>query len=106
MHVDDVSFNSLNSTQIPHSLECKWLKEAEQSLPAYPRNVRVIKQQLWCCCGLDGIIVFDPDLRKQRTISADSIRLDIHDVTETSWGDVIVAADKGLYRQQGNGKNA
>ena len=74
-------------------------------LPAVPSHLRVIKQQLWCCCDGDGIVVLDTDLQQQRTIPAGEM-CNVHDVAEMENGDVIIAASGGLYKQPDNGKNS
>ena len=75
----------------------QWVKRAEKELPCDPQSLRVINQQLWCCCGGDaGIVVFDSELQQQRTIPAADMG-DVYDVTEMSNGDVIIAAANGLY---------
>ena len=74
----------------------QWVKQAETPLPSSAWGLRVINQQLWCCCGKAGIVVFDSELQQQRTIPAGDMD-DVYDVTEMSNGDVIIAAHIGLY---------
>ena len=76
----------------------QWVKQAEAKLPVEPepRRLRVINQQLWCCCGDAGIVVFDSELQQQRTVPAGDMGM-VDDVAEMSNGDVIVAATNGLY---------
>ena len=68
-------------------------------------SMRVINQQLWCCCDRDGIVVLDPsDLKRLQTIPAGDMG-DVHDMAEMCEGDVVIAAEKGLFHQQIDGKN-
>ena len=61
-----------------------------------PQDLRVINQQLWCCGGGAGIVVFDSELQQQRTIPAADMGL-VYGVAEMRNGDVVIAASKGLY---------
>ena len=74
----------------------QWVKQAEKKLPQRSRGLRVINQQLWCCCGDAGIVVFDSELQQQRTIPAGDMRY-VRDVAQMSNGDVVIAAGNGLY---------
>ena len=74
----------------------QWLKQAERQLSAWPEALRVINQQLWCCCGDAGVLVFDGKLQHQRTVPLGDIEY-VRDVAEMSNGDVIIAASNGLY---------
>ena len=74
----------------------QWKKETEKKLPARPQALRVINQQLWCCCGVDGIVVFDSELQQQRTIPSPDLSI-VYDVAEKSNGEVIIATHSGLY---------
>ena len=67
-----------------------------------PRGLRVINQQLWCCCWDKGIVIFDSELQQQRTIPAGEMGK-VHDVAEMNNGDIIIASDDGLYHIS-NGK--
>ena len=81
----------------------KWVKETEAELNVnFMCALRHIKQQLWCCCGRDGIVVLDTDLQQQRTIPAGDLR-GVYDVAEMSSGDVIIAAYAGLFHADING---
>ena len=81
----------------------QWVKQAEQKLPAWSSSVRVINQQLWCCCRDAGIVVFDSELQQQRTIPAGDMGV-VWDVAEMSNGDfVIAAAHMGLYHRHNGG---
>ena len=71
----------------------QWVKQAEKKLPG---GLRVINQQLWCCCGYAGIVVLDSELQQQRTIPAADMG-DVWDVAEMSNGDVIIATENGVY---------
>ena len=74
----------------------QWVKQAGRKLPSWPHSLRVINEQLWCCCQDVGIVVFDGELQQQRTIPADDIGY-VCDVAEMSNGDVVIATDEGLY---------
>ena len=74
----------------------QWMKQAEQKLFSGVRGLRVINQQLWCCCRDAGIVVFDSELQQQCTIPAAGMD-SVWDVAEMSNGDVIIAARTGLY---------
>ena len=76
----------------------QWLKEAMKRLPRWARVLSVINQQLWCCCGDAGIVVFDSELQQQRTIPAADMG-DVWDVAETTNGDVVIAATNGLHHR-------
>ena len=80
----------------------QWVKQTEEKLPPNPWGLRVIKQQLWCCCQDAGIVIFDSELQQQRTIPATDMGT-VYDVAEMSNGDVITAVRKGLYHSS-NGK--
>ena len=81
----------------------QWVKEKEAEMNVrYMHALRHIKQQLWCCCGRDGIVVLDTDLQQQRTIPAGDMGY-VNNVAEMSSGDVIIAADKGLFHADING---
>ena len=78
----------------------QWVKQAEIELPAWPQSLRVINQQLWCCCSHVGIVIFDSELQQRRTIPADDDELDVVlDVAEMSNGDVVISAHNGLYHR-------
>ena len=80
-----------------------WLKQKEEKLPSRAYALRVIKQQLWCCCGSDGIVIYDSDLQKQRTIPSGDM-VGVFDVAEMSSGDLVIAADYGLYHTDASGQ--
>ena len=74
----------------------QWVKQAEKKLPSRPEGLRVINQQLWCCCGDAGIVVFDSELQHQRTIPAADMGW-VYDVAKMRNDDVIIAAHTGLF---------
>ena len=74
----------------------QWVKQAEKKIPRWSERLRVINQQLWCCCRKDGIVVFDSELQQQRTLLAADTD-EVCDVAEMSNGDVVLAARNGLY---------
>ena len=79
--------------------EKQWVRQAEKKLFSGTRGLRVINQQLWCCCCDAGIAVFDSELQQQRTIPAGDMKC-VYDVAEMSNGEVIIAAgDNGLYHR-------
>ena len=87
----------------------RWVQRAEIQLPASLlgeelsyEGLRVINQQLWCCSGDAGIVVFDSELQQQRTIQAGDVGY-VHDVAEMSNGDIVITARTGLYHSS-NGK--
>ena len=84
--------------------EKRWIKSAQADLPqAGYGGLRVIKQQLWCCCGEAGIMVFDSALQKQRIIPVQAMK-GVNDVAEISNGDVLIAAWQGIYHADASGK--
>ena len=68
-----------------------------------PYSLRVINEQLWCCCYDAGIMVFDAELQQQRTIAPHEM-VNIWDVAAMSNGDVVIAAQNGLYHANKNGR--
>ena len=82
----------------------QWVKEKKAEMNvSWVYALRHIKQQLWCCCRDDGIVVLDTDLQQQRTIPAGEM-LYVYDVAEMSCsGDVIIAAGGGLFHADSNG---
>ena len=74
----------------------QWVKQAEKKLPGWPQGLRVINQQLWCCCRDAGIVIFDSELQQQHTIWGAGAVL-VYDVAEMSNGDVVMASRYGLY---------
>ena len=73
----------------------RWVKRAEKQLPAMPLVLLVSNQQLWCCCGDAGIVVFDNNFQQQRIVRACASY--VYDVAEMSNGDVVIASADGLY---------
>ena len=74
-----------------------WTKQAETTLKSGPpRSVSVLNQQLYCCYGGAGVMIFQNDL--QHKISMPTWDVDsVLDLTETSNGDVIIATSEGLH---------
>ena len=83
----------------------RWVRHAVQKLPSAPQALRVINEQLWCCCGAAGIVVFDSELGEQRTVAAADMG-PFNDVAELSNGDVIIATDNWLYTKNSAGRHA
>ena len=75
----------------------QWVKQAEKQLTSMPEGLRVINQQLWCCCRDAGIVIFDSELQQQRTIPAADDMYNVYDVAEMSNGDVVIATHFGLH---------
>ena len=57
--------------------------------------IRVIKQQLWCCHD-DGVTVFDEHLQPQSKVPGGAMGA-CYDVAQLENGDVMIAAEYGLY---------
>ena len=74
----------------------QWVKQAEKQLTSMPEGLRVINQQLWCCCRDAGIVIFDSELQQQHTIWGAGAVL-VYDVAEMSNSDVVIATENGLY---------
>ena len=74
-------------------------------LPAQPKALRVISQQLWCCCREAGIVVFDSNLRQQRTIPRGDTGGDVNDVAELGTDGVVIATVGGLFQAFERGKH-
>ena len=91
-----ITDTSVAKLSFAKSLEHQWTKEKELELPATPDSVRVINEQIWCCCTGSGIIVFDSDLQKQESIEIEGITF-VMDIASMSNGDIVVAHAKGLF---------
>ena len=65
-------------------------------LPGAAYSVRVINGQLWCCCGYDGIVIFDAELWRQHTIPSKSMDV-VWDVAQTPDCGVVIGACGGLW---------
>ena len=95
-----LTFASLQQASVTATLKQasmnQWVKQAEKQLTSMPEGLRVINQQLWCCCRDAGIVIFDSELQQQRIIPSDDIG-DVYDVAEMSNGDVVMASRHGLY---------
>ena len=74
----------------------QWVKQADYELPEWLRSLRVINQQLWCCCHDASVMIFDSELQQQRTVPAGGMGK-VNDAAEMSNGDVVIAAHTGLY---------
>ena len=81
----------------------QWARQAQKQLPPSPWGLRVINQQLWCCCRAAGIVVFDSELQQQRIMLTDNMSY-VRDVAAMSNGDVVIAAQNGLYHANKNGR--
>ena len=95
----------VNSMSYFDVIKKRWLQGNSTELPnnCLPSALRVINQQLWCCCGEAGILVFDSELKRNRTIPAGNMG-GVHDVAEMSNGDVVIAAGHGLFQLDVTGK--
>ena len=84
---------------LEHVSAKQWVGQQLTELTSENLNLRVINQQLWCCCGNAGILVFDSELQQQQqqhTIPAAKMGY-VFNAAEMSNGDVVIAADDGLY---------
>ena len=93
---DHVFYKNTSLTLKQASMK-QWTKQSEKKLPSVPQGLRVINQQLWCCCGDAGIVIFDSELQQQRTIPAADDMYNVYDVAEMSNGDVVIATHFGLH---------
>ena len=80
-----------------------WLKESECRLLSDPYALRIIDWQLWCCCSDGGIYVFDEDALDSPRVIPPAGMARVYDVAALSSGDVVIAADTGLYEADGTG---
>ena len=84
--------------------DLKWRKQAEAELPDDPTSLRLINQQLWCCCYDAGIEVLEHE---------ELTKADVVPAGDTGWvcdvaafrDDVVIAAGTGLYHTDVNGKH-
>ena len=84
---------------LKHASTKQWVKQAETKLPAEPQALRVINQQLYCCCYGNGIVVFDSELQRQRNIQRpDMGYIRVYDIAVMSSGDTVVATRDGLLQ--------
>ena len=81
--------------------EKKWTPQQQVKLGGLPQSLRVINGQLWACCLDVGIVVLDSELQQQRVIQRDDF---VYDTTALPNGDVIMAADTGLYHTNSTGE--
>ena len=77
-------------------VEKQWVKQSQGDLLALPRGLRVINQQLWCCCPDAGIVVLDRELQLLHLLLCDGMG-QVHDVAEMSNEDIAIAASNGLF---------
>ena len=78
------------------------MKTAEERIHcSYIYAVRVINQQIWCCCSSDGIVVFG---NEQYTIPRGEMGK-VYDVAQMSNRDVVIASDSGLYHAEVTGES-
>ena len=80
--------------------EKSWVRTAEKEINSYVHEICVINQQLWCCCYLEGIVIFDTELNRQHTIPMDNVK----GVAELSNGDVVIATRTGLHHAEVTGE--
>lgn len=85
-------------------LQEPWQKESEEKVPEQPRSIRVIKQQLWCCLGEYGIVIYNADLEQQRTIPRLCFVSGVYDVAEIYNGDLVMATEHELHHSDPTGK--
>ena len=72
-----------------------WRKVVPQVLPSVAQTVRVVSQQLWCCCLDGGIVVLDKNLLQQRIIPCAEKEC-VYDVVDFGNCDVVIASSRGL----------
>ena len=65
--------------------------------------MRVVQDEIWQC-HRKGISVFDHDLNLKRNIDCGNISI-VSDVADVGNGQVILAADDGLYCMSLEGRN-
>ena len=63
------------------------------------QDLVVINQQLWCCFGGAGIVVFNNELPHQRTVASSGVTGIVVrcGLIEISNGDAVMATKNGLY---------
>ena len=82
----------------------QWVQQTEVRFSHSVSSLRVINQQLWCCCVEAGIMVLDhSDLRHLQNIQTGERKLD-HDLAMMADGDVVRACGKGLFHAKLDGK--
>ena len=80
----------------------KWVACAATKLPSRPKSLKLINQQLWCCCGWSGIVVFDIKRHHQFNIARGEMGK-VYDVAQMSNGNVLIATPSGLYHTDATG---
>ena len=100
-----ITDTSVATLSFAKSLENQWIKEKEFELPAEPRSVRVINEQIWCCCCSSGIIVFDSDLKKLESFAIEGTTW-VNDVARMSNGQIVIADGTGLFHVDIVGEHA
>lgn len=79
-----------------------WQNRSQVDLSSTPAALRVIHGQVWCCMRDKGIRIYNQDLKHERTIQSFDASW-IHDVTEMRTGDLVIAANNGLYHTNSSG---
>ena len=89
-------------SQLKHVNVRQWVRQTQTRLTSsWPRGLRVINEQLWCCCGDAGIVIVDSELQQQQQqLSMSSADMgNVYDVAGMSNGDVVIVASNGLYHR-------
>ena len=92
----------VSASQLKHVNVRQWVRQTQTRLTSsWPRGLRVINEQLWCCCGDAGIVIVDSELQQQQQqLSMSSADMgNVYDVAEMSNGDVVIVAGNGLYHR-------
>ena len=89
--------------------KARWVKQTEENLPQDASSVRVIADEIWCCCGDAHIAVYDEDLKWKRGIQLTGAETGgnpvvVHDVAMMPQGELIIAGTNGLYHTDMSGK--
>ena len=79
-----------------------WRKVLTKVLPSVAQNVRIVNQQLWCCCLNGGIVVLDKNLWHQRIITCIDKEC-VYDVVQYCNDDVVIASSSGLLHADTDG---
>ena len=78
-----------------------WGEFQKKQLPNFPYSLRVINRQLAYCSGA-GVTFLDTNLSELKTFHWRSLGL-VSDVAELSSGDLVIAAENGLFHADSKG---
>ena len=79
----------------------KWKRHQSVDIPSYPRCLRNVGNKLYQCHN-GGIAVYDVNLTQLKSIPNGYMDW-VFDVCNIPNGDLLVAADKGLFHYKTNG---